>query len=302
MTDPCGNSVLIWQRLCALVVAASCLTWPSVSSAQVVDLSLHNTLFHEASSVGSQMTVINPSVGLSVTPAEWLSVNAGYEADIVSGASEPVKAGPLASPDVISQASVEDVRHVGSGGFSLRKDNTRLSVGGAYGQEKDYRSRSFSVVAVTDFLKRNTEIELGYARGFDQVCNNAFAASRHPTTRLRLDSSKGCFSSAEDRQLMAIDLDNFHAAWTQAWTPVLSTQVVASFQLQHGFLGNPYRGVVIGPAGQTAQENHPQNRARTAVALRAKYFVRPLKLALGIGVRGYRDTLGSDQSSLYSGG
>jgi hypothetical protein len=60
--------------------------------------------------------------------------------------------------------------------------------------------------------------------------------------------------------------------------------------LQHGFLENPYREVVISPANDTALENHPDNRARGALALRARYYVKPIQTAFGVGVRGYRDT------------
>ncbi len=280
---------------CAAALAACgsvllVLLAPRLLHAQVAELSLGTTVFHEPSKVGSQMTVINPNASLVVTPWEWISVNAGYEADIVSGASEPVKAGKLSSPDIISQASVEDFRHVATGGFTLRKKNTRLSAGYAYAQELDYRSHGFSVSTATDFLQKNTEIELSYARGFDKVCNAAFPESRDPSLRLPLDSSDGCFKNADNRQEQDIDINNFQAGWTQAWTPVLTTQVVGTFQLQHGFLGNPYRGVVIGPSGQIAQEHHPENRARSAVAVRAKYFVRGIQTAFGLGVRGYKDT------------
>ncbi len=277
-----------WTSALATLLAVLFVSLPG--RAQVAELSLGTTIFHEPSSVGSQMTVINPNASLAVTPWEWITVNAGYEADIVSGASEPVKAGRLSSPDVISQASVEDLRHVATGGVTLRKRNTRLSAGYAYAQELDYRSHSFSVSTATDFLQKNTEIELSYARGFDRVCNAAFPESRDPSLRLPLDSSDGCFKGADDRQEQDIDINNFQAGWTQAWTPVLTTQVVSTFQIQNGFLGNPYRGVVVGPSGQIAQENHPENRARTAVAVRAKYFVREIDTAFGLGVRGYKDT------------
>ena len=60
--------------------------------------------------------------------------------------------------------------------------------------------------------------------------------------------------------------------------------------LQHGFLENPYRAVVIAPAGDQALENHPDNRLRLAVAGRAKYYLRPLRIAFTAGARIYRDT------------
>jgi hypothetical protein len=273
----------------ALATLLVCLLGGRVAPAQVAEVDLVGTVFHEPSAV-SAMTVITPNASLAVSPWEFLTVRAGYEADIVSGASEPVKAGPLSSPDIISQASVEDFRHVFSGGFTLYKDNTQLSAAYSYGTERDYRSQAITISAGTDFLQRNTQITLAYARGFDKVCNVAYAPTLDPTVRARLDSSEGCFTSAVDRQEQDIDLDNFQAGWTQSWTPVFTTQLVLTGSIQHGFLGNPYRGVVVGAGGQIAQEHHPENRARGAVALRAKYYVRPIEMAFGAGARVYRDT------------
>ncbi|MCA9627980.1 MAG: DUF3570 domain-containing protein [Myxococcales bacterium] len=258
------------------------------TQAQVADLDVRTTVFTEPSP-DSEMTVLNPSIRLSVTPWDALSVHAGYEADIVSGASEPTKSGGI-SPDIVSHASVTDVRHVASGGITLRRKETTLSVSYGYGTESDYRSQSISVSGATEFLKRNTRLELSYSRGFDQVCNINYAASLSPTLRPRLDSSTGCFTSADDRQTDDVDLDSFQGAWTQTWTPVLATQLVLTGGLQHGFLGNPYRAVVIGPGGQLAQEHHPENRARGAAALRMRYYIKGMDTAVGLGVRGYSDT------------
>ncbi len=278
------------RLLAVLLTALACLASTRAARAQVVDVNVRNTVFHEPSNNNSQMTVLTPAATLAVMPWDWLTVSGHYEADIVSGASEPVKAGPLSSPDIISQASVTDVRHVFGGSFTLNRKNTHLTAGYNYGAENDYRSHGFSVAAGTDFLQKNTQIELAYARGFDKVCNQAYAVTTDPTLRQPLDSSDGCFTSDPQRQAQDIDIDNFQAAWTQSWTPLFTTQVVGTFQLQHGFLGNPYRGVVIGSTGQIAQEHHPDDRARSAVALRAKYYLKDAKTTVGLGVRGYRDT------------
>jgi hypothetical protein len=87
-----------------------------------------------------------------------------------------------------------------------------------------------------------------------------------------------------------IRTDAFQLTWSQAWTPVLTTQLVYTGQLQSGLLSDPYRAVSLSPGGQYAQEHHPENRARQAVAVRGAYYVRPLKGAVRAGVRGYRDT------------
>jgi hypothetical protein len=71
---------------------------------------------------------------------------------------------------------------------------------------------------------------------------------------------------------------------------VFTTQVVLTGAVQHGFLGNPYRAVVIAPAGDEALENHPENRARAALSGRAKLYVRAISTAFGASVRVYRDT------------
>jgi hypothetical protein len=256
----------------------------------VLDLDLRTSVFYEPSE-SSDLTVINPAIGVAARPAEFLKIDAAYEADIVSGASEAVKAGPVAGADVITAAtSFDDTRHVARGGFELTRETTNLAVSYAYGTESDYRSHSLAVTASTTFLQRNTEIALSYARGFDQVCTTAFADSDDPSVRTRLDSSDGCFTKAEDRKTRDVDLDNLQAAWTQSWTPVFTTQAVLSGSLQHGFLGNPYRAVVIAPNGDEALENHPENRARAALSLRGKLYVRALETAFGGGVRLYRDT------------
>jgi hypothetical protein len=276
----------------ALVAALTCLTLSTRALAQVATVDLKGMIFHEPSAK-SPMTVYNPGIAIGVSPWEFLTVNAAYEADIVSGASEPIKAGPLSNPDVISQASVKDVRHLASGGFTITRKNTSLGAEYSYGTEHDYRSQGITVTAATDFLQKDTRIELSYGRGFDKVCNVNYSPSVDPTRRQPLDSSKGCFASnaaAQNRQAQPIDLDTFGAAWTQAWTPLFTTQLSLTFGIQHGFLGSPYRGVVIGGSGQVAQEHLPDNRIREAMTLRAKYYVRPLEVTFGGSVRGYRDT------------
>ena len=289
-SDSLGRRPTVAQRrFAACGVLVSFLLGATATTAQVAEVDLRSTVFLEPSEE-SDMRVINPGVALRVRPSDWLKLDLGYEADIVSGASERLKAGPLASPDVISRASVVDTRHVVGGGFTVTRKQSSLSVGYAYGTEKDYRSNAITVSGATEFFQRNTRLELAYARGFDSVCNNAFTPDLDPTLRVALDSSVGCFSSAPNRQAQDINLDNFRLGWTQNWTPVLATQLVFNGAVQNGFLGNPYRAVLIGAAGQQAQENHPEDRARGSVALRVKYYAKPLKTALTFGVRGYRDT------------
>ena len=260
------------------------------ASAQVASLDVSSALFLEPSA-HSKLLVLNPNATLAVSPANWLTFTGNYEADIVSGASESLKGGRLSSVDIVTSAThFSDTRHALTGGFTITRAATHLTGSYSYGTEHDYRSNAFAMSAGTDFLQKNTQIELSYGRGFDEVCTTAYRASDNPSSRLALDSSKGCFTSAKNRAQRDISLNNFQLGWTQTWTPEFATQMVLSASLQHGFLGNPYRSVVIAPAGDQALENHPENRGRGALGLRGKYYVRSLETAFSASARLYRDT------------
>lgn len=269
-------------------VGLGVLALAAPARAQVGQADMRGTVFFEPSE-NSKLIVVTPAVTLGVQPVDWLDIHAGYEADIVSGATEAIKSGGLA--DVVTAATdFSDIRHVFRGGLGVVRRDTHVTVDYSYGTESDYHSQGLSVAAGTDFFQKNTQLEIQYARGFDHVCTSAWQPSTAPSGRTRLDSSDKCFTSSPDRASRAVDLDTFQAAWTQAWTPVFATQMVLTGALQHGFLGNPYRSVVIAAAGQDALEYHPENRARGALSLRAKYFIKPISAAAGAGVRIYRDT------------
>jgi hypothetical protein len=249
-------------------------------------------VFHEPAP-GSSMTVYTPSSDLTVNPWDFLSVTAGWEADIVSGASERIKAGPILAriPDIVTGASVKDTRNLERASVTVKREDVQLSVGGSTSSEHDYKSKSLSVSAQTDLFQHDTQLGLDYARNWDSVCDLFHVGNTDATLRQPLDTSTGCFdASAADRTTRPIRTDAFQVSWSQAWTPVLVTQAVMTGQLQHGFLSDPYRAVVLSPGGQFAQEHHPDNRAREALALRGAYFLRSLKAAVRASVRGYRDT------------
>jgi len=278
------------RRVRALGLAATTFAALATSPAraQVVEVDTRGTAFVEPSKT-SKLTVLTPAATVAAQPADWLDVHVAYEADIVSGATEAIKAGPVA--DVVTAATrFSDVRNEFRGGTQITRRDTHLAVDYSYGTESDYHSQGLAVTAGTDFLQKNTQLEIQYARGFDHVCTTNYAPSTAPSGRTRLDSSKGCFTKAPDRASRAIDLDTFQAAWTQAWTPLFETQFLLTGGLQHGFLGNPYRSVVIAPTGEDALENHPENRARGALSLRGKYFIKPLAAAATASFRIYRDT------------
>lgn len=235
-----------------------------------------------------EMTVITPSAAVGGTVGEHVSLSAGYEADIVSGASVAVVDAPSGGVDAISSATrLNDVRHTAHAAFGLLDRNTRFTANYAYGRESDYQSHSFSLSAQAELFERNTRFELSWARGFDRVCNLAQPRAQEAVDRQRLPSSDGCFGGA-DRETLKLRLQTFQGSWSQAWTPVFTTQLTLTAQILNGYQGNPYRAVWLGRSA--AQEYHPNNRARIAGGLRMRIWLKPLSGALQIGGRFYRDT------------
>jgi hypothetical protein len=281
------------RPLTASAAAALALGLVSPARAQVAQVDTAHTLYHE-SPTRTNMTVYTPGVDLAASPADWITVRGGYEADVVSGASVSTKAGSAyqsVNPgvDVITTASVNDVRHSPRGGITVRKGDVAYSAQYTYGTENDYRSHSIFVGARTEAYEHNTQFEISYARNFDLVCDRVQSVNDTPARFRTLEDSKGCFANDPLRTRHTLSIDGLQASWTQAWTPVLATQLVYTAQLLDGFQSNPYRSIVVGQ-GLKAQEHHPSARARQALALRVNLFIRPIKLAVRVTGRVYRDT------------
>jgi Protein of unknown function (DUF3570) len=274
--------------LCIVCLTLAPSTLHAQNAASAVDVT--NTVFHEAGGP-LHMTVTNPAVNASVAATEQLSIQAGWEADVVSGASVAVVDAPSASRDVdaiTSATKVHDFRQLVKGGATLRGDNTRIAASYGYGFESDYRSNGLSVTAATDLFERNTTLELSYGRGWDSVCDLLQPQAEKAVDRQRMPTHDGCFKSGQNRTTHAIDLHSLQGAWTQAWTPIFTTQWSLSAQLVSGFQSNPYRAIWLGRAA--AQEHHPNERARYGSTFSGRIWLKPIGGALQLSARLYRDT------------
>jgi hypothetical protein len=276
------------MQLIASLALLSALVCCSLASAQS-SFDATTTVFYEKGGP-LDMTVLNPALKANAQIVEAFSLRAGWEADVVSGASVAIVDAPGGSSvdAVTSATTLDDFRQVARGGATLRGDVTRLDVGYGYGFEKDYKSHAFTMNAAADLFDRNTTLEIGYSRGWDAVCDLSQPQAERAVERQRMPSSAGCFKSGQGRLAQPLDLHNIQGAWTQAWTPIFNTQLVLSGQLIHGFQSNPYRAVWLGRAA--VQEHHPNDRARYAVGLGARVWLKPIGGALQLSARGYRDT------------
>jgi hypothetical protein len=286
----------MWMQLktqASALLATVALLSPSLTRGDTVAVDTSHALYHE-SPTRSKMTVYTPSLAVKASPASWLDVRAEYEADVVSGSSIAVKAGPAyqathSGADVVTAASVKDYRHKAQANLALRKDDVELTLGGIYSTENDYKSRTLNVAVRTDAYQHNTQFELSYARSFDLSCDRTQSTTDGFARFRALEDSIGCFTLAPERQQRDLVSDALQGSYTQAWTPTLMTQLVYTAQILNGFQSNPYRSIIVGE-GIKAQEHHPENRARHALALRTNWYVSPLKSVIKLGVRGYADS------------
>lgn len=274
------------MRTATLLLLSICFAMPATAMAQLT-LGSTTTIFRESGGP-LEMTVITPSASASVNIDDRVKINADWEADVVSGASVSIVDAPTAGVDVISTATVlDDTRHTFAGGLEVASDFATLRGRVGYGFESDYRSLSFDVGGRVELFERNTTFDVAYLRGFDKSCTFFQPRAQEAVDRRPMESSDGCFQGIE-RISEDIDLQTFQGSWTQAWTPTFATQVSTTAQLVHGFQGNPYRAVWLGRSA--ALENHPQNRARYAVGLSARYWIKPIDGAVQVFARAYRDT------------
>ncbi len=274
---------------CAFALVASLGQRPA--GAQLVDFDTSHSVYYEAPT-RTHMLVYTPSAEVQAAPWSWLAVRAGWEADVVSGASVATKFGSAYGAthptDVISAASVHDFRNVALGEMTIQGDTTSVTGGYAYSTEHDYRSNSFHLSARTDPFQHNTQFELSYARNFDLVCDRV-QTETDPTRFAALENSNGCFTSDPTRTTHAVNIDTFEASFSQSLTPVLETQVTYSAQLVDGFQGDPYRSVILGGSVK-AEEHDPNERARESVTVRLAWYARPMKGALRVSLRAYADS------------
>jgi hypothetical protein len=245
-------------------------------------------------SKAQQLHVFHPSIDGHVDlghPA--ISLNLGYAADVVTGATPRTYGAPISRLDAISQAThFSDNRHAFHGGLELRVGPTQLSAGYTYGFENDYRSHSIDAAAQVDLWGKNTTFKLGYSHNFDSVCN----VDNHgamPLERQALSTSNGCFDdNAKGLLTESVAIDAYALSWSQVITPIILTDLSVGLQVIDGFQSNPYRRVRLFNGTVEAQESEPLLRQRLAIQGRMRIAIKRAKAAVGVVARFYDDTWG----------
>jgi len=251
------------------------------------------TWFQERRPEGKSLTVIHPQVDLGVDLGSVVSLGAGYEADIVSGATPSIYAAPRPGDvDVVTSASdFSDTRHSGHVNLTFTGSRSSLTVAYRYGTERDYRSNAITVGGSVDLPGKNTTFGLSYTRNIDEVCdfNNGDA---EPLERRPLTGQLACFS--DDSKALTVSkpvrIDTLQATVTQNVTPTLALQLGLFGQITQGLQSNPYRRVRVFQVD--AQESVPDIRDRGAVFLKMKLALPGIHATAALDLRGYSDTWG----------
>ena len=239
------------------------------------------------------LTVIHPQADFGVDLGQYVTLDAGYSADAVSGATSVVY-----QVDAVSSATkFSDVRHEGTIGLGFQGKRSKLAFTATLGTERDYLSRAFGGGASIDLPGRNTTIGLSYSHSFDLVCDKD-NGSATPLESRALTGSDPCAKSGvifgKDTPGMtkwqSLSIDTAQATVTQNLSPVMNMQIAAYGQVLEGFQSNPYRRVRIGP--NSPQEHIPGTRDRWSVSARLNRYVPRLNGAAHLDARFYDDTWG----------
>jgi hypothetical protein len=253
------------------------------------------TLFRESSNAGAAVQVIHPQTDVSADLGKWAAVNAGYEVDIVSGATPRAYGSAtetVTGVDAVSGATqFSDTRQQARAGLGVNTPLVGLTAGYSYGWESDYRSQTLSAAARGDFLERNFTLGLAYTRNFDSVCDQNNQNAQGPLDLQPLASSDDCFKvGAEDVVRRKVSTHTFEPSLVWTATPRLLLQGGGTLQVIEGFQSNPYRRVFVGSQGRSPQEHVPNLRQRYAAFGRARLALPELRAAVSAMARLYRDT------------
>jgi hypothetical protein len=256
------------------------------------------------------LTVIHPQLDIGVDAGEHVTLDLGYAADAVTGATATVYA-----VDAVSSATTfSDLRHEGKLGLGFIGKQSTLGLSSSLGIERDYLSIAVGGTGAVDLPGKNTNLALSYTHSFDEVCDKA-NGELTLLERRALDGDDPCKKKSgvfgDDSYIMDnqalglattwrdLTIDTAQATLTQNLSPTTVLQVSLYGQILEGFQSNPYRRVRIGP--NEPQEHMPDTRARWALSARLNRFLPKLRSAVHASARGYNDTWGISSGTLELG-
>jgi hypothetical protein len=279
-------------QLRATALAVVCLllrgaapVWADVEAASRV------TFFREPGNSNEGVTVVHPQTDVNAVLGESLSIGAGYEVDMVSGATPAIYSAQSGVDAISGATKFDDFRQAARAALGWNTNTVGVNAAYSYGWESDYRSHTLQVGAKGDFLERNFTLGLAYTRNLDEVCDQNNEAAQGLLDLKPLVSSATCFQTGQRTTVTRkVDIDTLEPSLTWTATPKLLLQFGATLQLLDGFQSSPYRRVVVNFQGQAPQERLPEQRQRYALFVRGNWAFPSIRGALSMGARAYRDS------------
>jgi len=280
----------------ALVVALAAGAEVAIADDQA---EVSTSLFAERRDGGKGgLTVVHPQALFGIDLGRFVTLDAGYAADVVTGATATVY-----QVDATTGATkFSDVRNEGTFSLGFHGKRSRLAFTGTFGTERDYLSRQVGGSASIDLPGRNTTVGLAYTHSSDQICDRDNMAVSPLEARALTGSDKcakpNVISGSDTLDAMGarltrwegLSIDTAQVSLTQNLTPMLNLQLALYGQILEGFQSNPYRRVQVGP--NTPQEHIPGTRARWSLTARLNRYLPKLNAAAHLDGRFYNDTWG----------
>ena len=250
------------------------------------------------------LTVLHPQANVGVDLGSVVTLDLGYAADAVSGAT----ATTFQVDATTGATKFSDLRHEGHLALGFQGRRSRIVFNGVLGTERDYLSRQVGGAASIDLPGRNTTIGLAYNHNFDATCDKD-NADLMPLERRALTGLDACEKTGlilgkdlpGTTVWRGLSIDTVQATITQNLAPTMNMQIALYGQVLEGFQSNPYRRVRIG--GNSPQEHIPDTRARWSLTTRLNRYLPKLKSAVHFNARFYDDTwrvIGGDVELAYS--
>ncbi|HEX2692369.1 MAG TPA: DUF3570 domain-containing protein [Kofleriaceae bacterium] len=239
------------------------------------------------------LTVIHPQADFGIDLGRFVSLDASYAADAVSGATSVIY-----QVDAVSSATTfSDTRQEGTLGIGFHGRRSRINFSATLGTERDYLSHALGGSASIDLPGRNTTIALAYSHSFDQVCDkdNGMLSPQEAkalTGADPCDKSSGILGKDRPGTTLWRDLsiDTAQVTLTQNLSPTMNLQVAGFGQVLEGFQSNPYRRVRVGQ--NSPKEHIPSTRDRWSLSARLNRYLPRLHGAAHFDARFYDDTWG----------
>lgn len=273
-----------WAAVVAVAWLVITWAWPSAAYAGEDDEVRAAVTYFQEPAPDTSLIVVHPQVGYRQDYTSHFGLDAGYDADVVTGATPQI----FGIDAVSSATSFNEVRHHGALGLRFLTDYATLRVAGGFAGESDYRSGTVSAQLSTELFNRNTQVSGEYTHNFDSVCDANNADTEELLELRALDNSDNCFRSSDETATRKLAIDTAQIAVTQVVTPWMLLQAGTTGQILRGFQANPYRQVLLGQ--RAVQEHLPDVRNRLSLFARTKFALRPIRGSVEAGVRGYFDS------------